>query len=482
MNDSISKGKRGGFVTLLGQGGKAAIQFISVIVLSRILSPGDFGLIAMVTAVVLLGDLMRDAGLTTSALKEPSLSKQQASNLFWINLALGLAVGLAIILSTPMLVAWYSEPRLTTIVPIVAVNLVFTGLQAQVSVQLARTQRYSVLALSDVSSQAIGLIFAIGFAIGGFGYWALVVQAVSAAGSLLTIRWFVAGWLPSVPRRGHGTRRLAKSGLDYAMSQILAYVASNIDTFVIGARWGATNLGVYNRAYQVLQVPLARALTPLNQVALPILGELQATSSNIFSKLLQLQNLIALPTVLVFATTAGSADSLIPLILGPQWEASVPIFQTLALAGAMHSLGHINYWALLIAVPSRTYFWSVVVTRVFTIISVVLGALHSVQGAAWGYSIGLLITWAIQLVWLRVAASMPVLSFATSGVRYVGLGVFAGLASYYAGALLEFHVVFTAMCQLAIGSSVFTLLLVSTRVGRRELVGIYRVIKDVVRR
>ena len=468
---SVSKGKRGGVITLAGQLGRAGIQFASVIILSRMFAPSDFGLIAMVNVVVIFGDLLRDAGLTTSALKASKLSRQQSSNLFWINSSLGTLIGLGIVLASPLLAAWYGESRVVDLAPLLALILAFTGLQAQITVQLSRRQQYFALAVSDVTGQIIGLVTAVMLAMAGWGYWALALQYVAAAASTLILRWAASRWVPSRPRSGHGTRTFVRSGIDYSVSQVVAFAASNIDTFIIGARWGTASLGFYNRAYQILQVPLARALTPLNNVALPLLADASSGSNGeVGRKLLRLQSLIVGGTVAVFAVSAGAAADLIPFVLGDQWDRSVPIFQALAIAGALHSLGHINYWAMLVLVSSRSYMWSVLLTRAITIILVAVGAYFSPLAAAFGYSLSLLVTWVIQLSWLRSQSDLEIAGFVWSGVRFLFVGIVAFVGTWSVGhAIPDVNSIVALGMQSVAGVAIFGLILSCFKSGRMDI-------------
>ena len=128
---SAARGARGGVVTVVGQAVKLGIQMLSVIVLSRLLEPEDFGLVAMTTAFVALGSLFRDFGMHTAALQARSLSNQQASNLFWLNTALGSIAAGILALGTPLIVAFYGESRLTYLLPVMALSTVLGGASAQ---------------------------------------------------------------------------------------------------------------------------------------------------------------------------------------------------------------------------------------------------------------------------------------------------------------------------------------------------------------
>lgn len=169
-------GARGGGITLIGQAIRMAVQLASVAILSRLLSPHDFGLIAMVTVFMTLADLLRDFGMPSAALQAKDLSHQQASNMFWASTALGaLSCGI-LVACTPLIVMLYDEPRLGRVVPALALTTLISGVQAQIQVQLARGLRFTILAVSSVLAPTVGLVVAIISALNGLGYWALVLQ------------------------------------------------------------------------------------------------------------------------------------------------------------------------------------------------------------------------------------------------------------------------------------------------------------------
>ncbi|MBC9226842.1 oligosaccharide flippase family protein [Aeromicrobium sp. 636] len=426
---NAKRGLRGGGITVIAQLSKTLLQLVSLVVLSRLLDPDDFGLVAMVTVALALGDLLRDFGMPTAALQARELSHQQASNMFWVNALLGSAAAVLVIASTPLLAALYDEPRLTPLVPALALTLVLNGLQVQLQVQLARAGRFLALNLTDLLAQVVALVAAIGIAVAGGGYWALVAQAVMASIALLLLRTSVARWLPARPARGAGTLETVRAGAHIGASQVLTFASANVDTIVIGAALGPAEVGYYNRAFQLLTAPISRLLGPLTQVALPTFNARERGPRERNEILLKLQFLLGAPGVVVFAATAAVASPLVDLLLGPGWERTAPIFAILAVGGCFNVLSYVSYWAFLVHAKPRELLRYNLVSKPMVIALVCVGSLYGLHGVATGYSAGLAFSWLLNLFWLGRTVELPAVRFLLNGGKLLvsgGLGFIAG--------------------------------------------------------
>lgn len=430
------RGARGGVLILLGSGASFAIQLVSLLVLSRLLSPSDFGVVAMVTVFIALGNLLRDFGLPLAGLQEQSLTRQQASNLFWMSAAISAACSILLVVSTPALVALFTEPRLTLIVPSLALSVFLGGLSSQLQVHLARHMRFGALVASDLVGQLVALATAIGLALAGTGYWALVAQTLTAAFLTLLYRWIASRWMPVAPRRGHDSLRLLKTGATYGFAQILTFAQSNVGTLIIGAQLGATQLGYYNRAYQLLTAPAGRFLDPLTQVVITALNRAKTAQRDPDVLLYKIQFGVGTLIVWMFAVTAGTAPALIPLMLGDQWIPAVPVFQVLAVGGAVWVFNHVSYWAFIVKEKPSALLSYNLVSKPLAIASIFIGSHFGLIGVAWGYAAAMAFSWPLNLVWLSRSTGLPALRFLTNGSRVLLGGAFGGAASAAAYFLL----------------------------------------------
>jgi len=438
----------------------------------------------MTVVFVSLGAMLRDFGMPTAALQAQTLSRHQASNLFWINAGLGLTGALALSAATPLVVALYDEPRLGAIIPVMAITLVFGGLTAQPQVQLARSMRFAVIAVAAVVAQGLGLVASIVGAIAGLEYWSLVWAALVTAFSLFAIQSLALRWVPSMPRKRVGTSELVRSGSNFGAAQVLTFAASNADTIAIGALWEATDVGYYNRAYQLLMMPIQAMLAPLTSVVVPMVNRARAAGQSVDAVLLRLQSAVAIPVVLVFVSAASSAPFAVPLLVGDGWEESTQIFQILAVGGAVQAFSHVSYWGFMLHNMSRQLLYYNLVTKLFTILIVFAGALVSVQSVAIAYTLALVVSWPVNLIWLAKCASQRSWSYLVSGLRILLSAVVAFLATLPLVAMLgpDFSTLAGTAIVAGVASICFVGALALTRAGRAQLRGVLLVLRTAMGR
>lgn len=470
---AATRGVRGGGVSLAGQGMKLVLQVLGTVVLSRLLSPADFGIVAMVSVFVALGEMLRDFGLATAALQRPMLTPNQSSNLFWVNTALGGLVGTLLVLCGPLLVMLYNEARVQDLLPAMAAVSLVNGMQAQIQVHMVKAMRFVALALTDVAAQVAAYATGITCALLGLGYRALIAQAVMGALVQLGSRWALIGWRPLPPQRGHGTMLLVRSGAHFGLANFLAFLSSNTDTLVIGARWGSIDLGFYNRAFQLLMSPVARLVAPLAEVAIPSLHGSITERRNIQDLLLRAQSVIGLALVAVFMTLATGSRWLVPWVLGGQWVPSVQIFNILAVGGCVWGLSNVSLWAFVVLCDSVELLRYNLITKSGTIILVVLASGFGVEAVAWAYSVSLLLSWPINVWWLDRKVGLSAPAFLLNGASFLIPAAISYLTVHFlleraAGALPD---VAMASASMVIVATLYLGLIGVTRRGRQILRG-----------
>jgi len=472
---TVADGVRGTSITVLGSCVTMAVQFVSVTVLSRLLTPQDFGLVAMVSVFIALGTILRDFGMPTAALQAKSLSHQQASNLFWVNTALAGTASILLAAATPLLVMLYSEPRLAAVVPAMASVILITGVGAQIQIDLARKMRFKALVISDISGQIIGLSIAISIAFLGAGYWALVTQALTTALVTLAMRALTDHWIPSRFRRGHDSRRLFRAGVEYGAAYILTFAQQNADTLIVGATLGATPLGYYNRGYQLLTAPMGRVLDPLSQVIVPTLNRIRAEGGDLNAMLLRVQFAVGCVIVWVFAMTGATAPWLVPLLLGSGWGATVHVFQILAIGGSVWVFSTVSSWAFILYEQSRQLLRYNIISKPIAVACLAVGAYFGIDGVAWGYVAAMSLSWPLNLVWLSRVVHLPSRSFARNGITIIIIGAISSVSAMVVGEFLpNLPAILTIVASMLVGSAVMLGLLVAMPASRFHLIASLR--------
>lgn len=414
---------RGAVVTIGLQGMRFVVQFAGLVVLGRILAPSDFGFIAMVTAVIGIGDIVREFGLVPAAVQARTLTLEQRANLFWLCSGLGVVVAVLACAASPFIGWFYHESRLAEITLVLSLTFIFNGIQSQYQAGLAREMRFAALSITDLCAQAIGLGLAVTAALYGLGYWALVVQLVAQSVSLLVMRAIVSKWLPGWPNRTGNIRTQLRYGRSLVLTQSLVYVSSNIDSLLVGSRFGAAQLGFYNRGFQILMMPLNQILTPLTTVALPVLSRIADETVRFNNYLQRAQIVVAYPAVLLFSAMAAAAHPLIRVVFGEQWIPSAPIFQVLAIAGAFQAVGYVGYWVFLAKGLTASHLRFSLISRAVLILAILAGSSWGPIGIAAGYSIGTVLNWPLALLWLRREAKIRIGPLLSGGLRSTLLGL-----------------------------------------------------------
>ncbi|KQQ93907.1 teichoic acid transporter [Leifsonia sp. Leaf325] len=419
---------RGAAVTLGGQGGRIAIQVASVVVLSRLLTPHDYGLLAMVLTIIGIGEIFRDFGLSSAAIQSPTLTRGQRDNLVWINSGIGLVLTAIVALSAPLVAAFYGEPELVDLVRVLSLTFLINGITTQYRADRNRALKFSVLAASDILAAAVGLAAAIATALAGWGYWALAVQQLSGCVVGLLVVVSSARWLPRLPRRGQSMGGLLRFGWHMVGTQLIGYVSNNVDSVIIGFRFGAGQLGIYNRGFQLLMQPLGQLRSPTTRVALPVLSRLSNDSKRYAAFVLRGQQALGYTLVAGLGLVIATADPLTAILLGPQWDGVTPILRLLAVAGIFQTISYVGYWIYMSKGLTADLFRYTLVTSAIKVVCIVAGSFFGVIGVAVGYAVAPAIAWPISLAWLSRRTVIPTRRLYTQALRMLAV-VAAGAAA-----------------------------------------------------
>jgi PST family polysaccharide transporter len=403
--DLKGRAVRGGAVTLGTQAGKFVLTTGSTMVLARLLTPNDYGLVGMVTAVIGFASVFKDLGLSSATIQKAEITHQQVSNLFWLNAVFGAAISLLVALLAPVVAWFYHEPRLTLIGLAMASLYLLGGLTTQHQAILQRQMRFVAVGVIDVIALVVGLSTGVGMALSGAGYWALVGMSLTQALTSLVGVWVVCGWRPGWPSRQSDVRGLVAFGSHITMVDFLAFLARNLDNILLGRWWGPQVLAMYAKAYQMLMMPLNQINSPIRGVALPSLCRLQDDPEQFrrfYLKALSLISLITLPLIMLFILFA---DEIVGLVLGPQWREVGGIFRWLGVAALPQPMMNTDGW-LYVATgqTARMMRWTWVTASV-TLLSFIIGLPWGAQGVAVSYmAVELLLAWPVMWVATRGSA------------------------------------------------------------------------------
>lgn len=331
------------------------VQLASIVTLSRLLPAEDFGVIAMIVSVTAFLGLFRDLGLSTASIQKGNLSHQEKSLLFWLNAASGAALAILVAAIAPALALFFDRPELRPVAQLLATTFLISSLGAQHSAVMQRELRFAPKVVADVVGAVANMALAVALALLGFRYWALAWGIV--AGTLVTTVLYMAlsGFRPGLPARTPGMRSLLGFGASVTAFELANYVHRNLDNVLIGRVWGASVLGLYSRAYQIMMLPITCLRTPINAVALPVLARLQndpAAYSAYFRNLVSALAFLSMPLMLFIVI---NATDVVALALGKGWLELVPILVLLGISGFIQPVAGLRGLVLLSLGRSRRY-------------------------------------------------------------------------------------------------------------------------------
>jgi O-antigen/teichoic acid export membrane protein/glycosyltransferase involved in cell wall biosynthesis len=341
-----SRSVSGGFITGASQGVQFVLTLASTMILARILTPRDFGLVAMVWTLMGLLRIFRDAGLSTATVQRDGINHTQVSNLFWVNVGVSGFASLMVAASAPLVAWFYRDQRLVGITLSLSPIFLMAGLAVQHMALLNRQMRFKVIALIQVGSVLAGVLAGVGMAWFKCGYWALVGMNLTTSLVALVLTWVASSWRPQFFKARSGTRSLLHFGANVTAGTFLYSLARGLDGLLIGRFCGAVPLGLYSRAAAMLARPLEQFIAPIQAVVIPAFSRLQSQPERYRQNFMRLYESIALTSFFFTGMFFALARPLTLVVLGPKWEGAAIIFAALSFAALQAPLGSCASWLI----------------------------------------------------------------------------------------------------------------------------------------
>jgi O-antigen/teichoic acid export membrane protein len=385
------KSVRGGVAVIVAQGAKFLLQTGTVVLMTRLLSPEDFGLTGMVATLTGFLGLFRDAGLSAATVQRLEVTHEQISTLFWINLAVGAGLTACTVLLAPAVVRFYGDPRLYWMTIVAGTAFLFNGLTAQHGALISREMRFATQARIDVMALAASSAAGVVMALAGWRYWSLVWMGlvssiVTTVGVLLAVPW-----APGPPRRGVGVWSILRFGGLATCNSLLVYLAWNAQNILLGRFWGTHALGLYGRAFQLATLPVEQFSSTLGVVAISGLSAIQDDPARLSRSFLSGYSLLLSATIPIAIFCPLFANEIIHVLLGEKWMDVVPIFQLLAPTSLVFALANPLSWLIIARGRIGRAVGITAATTPVVIVGVLLGLSHGPTGVALGYSVAMVL-------------------------------------------------------------------------------------------
>jgi PST family polysaccharide transporter len=322
----------------LAQFTNQALRFIISVILARLLTPNDFGLIAMILVFTGFAGLFSELGFGASLIQKREIGERHLSSIFWLNLVSGLVLtGVVFAVAAPI-AKFYHEPRLKALTMVLSGTFFLVSLSIVQKAILKRSMDFRKLAIIEIITMVVGGSIAIILACIGFGVWSLAWQMIVSTAVGVILLWFATGWKPRFKLDKNAIRELFGFSINLFGFNLINYWARNSDNLLIGKFIGSVGLGIYARAYSIMLMPLQQISGTVGRVMFPALSEIQ--EDKVFVKQIYLRTIsvIALVTFPMMMGLLVVADSFVMALLGPKWLEVIPILQIMCFLGLVQSL------------------------------------------------------------------------------------------------------------------------------------------------
>lgn len=360
------------------------IFFMNTIVMAHLLTPRDFGVLAMVSPILWILAQFGDLGLGSATLQERELDAERATVLVLVNMAAGVVLGCVFLACSGLLGAFYGEPDAGHAAAALSSVFFISGVSAVQIALLRRAFRYRALICAQATAAMTSFLLALAVALGGGGYWALVARTVADPLVLAILVWTLAPWRLRRPRWLPETKRLLRYGAYQAASSSLNAGGRQIDHVLIGWRQGSIDLGHYALAYRLFYLPVQLIAWPLGHVMVPTLSRLRDDPEQLVAWYVAGLRWVGLVAFPLFFSVAVCAPDIVAVVAGPQWVHSGDLLRILAPVGALQVCIAAAEWLLQAHGRSDRAFRLASVTTASSAAAFLVGLPWGAQGVAYG--------------------------------------------------------------------------------------------------
>jgi len=340
-------GLRKGFIsnifwTFSQQFSAQIVNFIVSIILARVLLPEQYGLIGMITLFMGIGGALINSGLTFSLIRTTNPTQKDYSTVFFTNLVGSIVVYAIMFMIAPFIAAFYRQEILVKIIRLYTLSFIIYAFAEVQLTKLTKEMNFKLQMTIQIPALIISSILGIILAYAGYGVWTLVWMQLCQAFITSVLLWFSSGWKPAWIFDKERFRYHFKFGYKILLSGLLDNFYNNLYNIIIGRSYSSAQLGYYNRADSLKQLPVQNISTALNKVTYPMFASIKEDTVKLkfFYKKLMQQVLIAVSFCLVFLAVMG--DPLFRCLFTAKWLPAVPYFQILCFAGIMYPIHSYN--------------------------------------------------------------------------------------------------------------------------------------------
>lgn len=391
---------RGGVVSVTSGYLNGVLQLTAAIVLARLLTPDDFGLVAIITALTSFAPLLIDFELGDATRQRSSLTQGQVSSLFWLSSGIGFAIALVVAACGPAIASLYQDPRLKTIALYSAMTFALSGMSGQHMALLQRAMQFFAVAKIQFISALAAFAAAIIIAVSGYGYWALVFRPIVYALCIMVGVWLTCRWRPGLPVFDSEVNSMVRFGMHVVGASLTSTFARATDQIALGLVYPPSQVGLYQNALNLYDNAIWYPLSVVHTVGSAALSKLQSNPAALRQKYEAALSSLAFFLMPASAILSVTAQDIVVVLLGEKWRGAGLLLSILALRGIFHAIEASQGWLHLSSGrPDRWKHWSIV-SAVALVLAVLAGLPFGAKGVA------------VALVVESILIAFPAISYA----------------------------------------------------------------------
>ena len=329
---------KGLFWSGASQAGKQISQIVVTAILARLLSPNDFGLLAMAAVFINFGMIFSEMGISSALIQKQDTHDRHFYSAFWLNVVVGAVLTLIFIAVSPLIAWFYKKPELLIILIVISVNYFISSFVVIQQTILTKEMDFKSLAIRDIIAVVLSGGIGIFMAYYGFGVWSLVFQSVTFTLFNAILLWFLSPWRPKYQFAKSDIKDIFGFSANMTGFNIVNYFARNIDQLLIGKILGAQALGYYSLAYKLMLYPLQNISWVIGKVMYPAYAKIQNELEKVKSAYLKMIKAVSLVSFPLMFWLFAAAPEFIIVLLGPQWKEIIILLRIFCLCGMVQSI------------------------------------------------------------------------------------------------------------------------------------------------
>lgn len=438
--------------SFVDQIGNLGIYFIVGIVLARLLSPREFGLIGMITVFIAISESFINSGFSNALIRKQNCTNTDYSTVFHFNLAVGFLFFWLLYFSAPAIAGFFNEPELIDIVRVMALVLVVDSISIIQRTILTKKINFKLQARISIISSIVSGVIAIIMAFQEFGVWSLVFQRLIRQALNSLFLWLWNKWHPKLIFSLASFKELFGFGSKLLISGLIDTIYRNIYYLIIGKFFSAQTLGYYTKADEFNRVPSQGLNTVVGRVSYPVLSSIQDDK---FRLKINYQRLIRSTMFITFTLMLGLASIAEPMIItliGEKWRQSIIYLQLLCFVGMIYPLHALNLNMLQVSGRSDLFLKLEIIKKILAIPVIIIGIYWGIEAMILGMIANDQIAYILNSYWSGIFVNYPTKEQIFDILPSFLLALTMAVAVYLLGLVLPFVPVWNLIIQIAFGT------------------------------